>query len=74
MKWIVLEENPKPDNYIAVVLAENEKRLQLQNRPHSVFADRDLALTRAQELRAFFGVRSIRVFQSEGCSYTIRPD
>lgn len=70
MKWIVLEENPKPDNYIAVVIAEKDTRLKIENQAHSVFLDGDLALARARVLREQFGVRMIRLFHMESHSTT----
>lgn len=36
MKWIVLEENPKPDNYIAILAAEEDRRLQIE-KSHAPF-------------------------------------
>jgi len=68
MKWVVLEENPKPDNYIAVVLTETMKKLQIQSRAHTVYDDGDEALARARQLRDQYGVRMIKIFHSESHS------
>lgn len=72
MKWVVLEENPKPDNYIAVVLTETMKKLQIQSRAHTVYENGDEALARARQLRDQFGVRIIRIFLSESHSIPMR--
>lgn len=65
MKWIVIEENPKPDNYIAVVLTETVKKLRIESRAHSVYDDGEEALARARKLRDQFGVPVIRIFHNE---------
>lgn len=70
MKWVVREENPKPDNYIAVVLTETIKKLQIESQAHSIYHDGDEALARARKLRDRFGVRLIRIFRSESHSDT----
>lgn len=72
MKWVVLEENPKPDNYIAVVLTETMKKLKIESQAHSVYNDGDEALARARELRDRFGVRLIRIFHSESHSIPLK--
>jgi hypothetical protein len=72
MKWVVLEENPKPDNYIAVVRTDTMKKLQIQSRAHTVYDDGDEALARARQLRDQFGVCIIRIFHSESHSITMR--
>lgn len=72
MKWVVLEENPKPDNYIAVVITETMKKLKIESQAHSVYNDGDEALARARELRDQFGVRLIRIFHSESHSIPLR--
>ncbi|WP_276373905.1 hypothetical protein [Chryseolinea sp. H1M3-3] len=72
MKWVVLEENPKPDNYIAVVLTDTTKKVQIESRAHSVYDDGDEALARARQLRDQFGVHMIRIFRSESYSIPMR--
>lgn len=64
MKWVVLEENPKADNYIAVVVTEQNK-LRVETLAHSVFERADDAMARARALREKFGVHTIRIFRSE---------
>jgi hypothetical protein len=68
MKWIVLEENPKPDLYIAVIAADEERILKVESRPCSIFMTSDAALVRARQLRDIFKVRNIRIFYMEGNS------
>jgi hypothetical protein len=68
MKWIVLEENPKPDLYIAVIAVDEERILKVESRPCSVFLTSDEALVRARQLRDIFKVRNIRIFYMEGNS------
>jgi len=65
MKWIVLEENPMRDNYIAVVLAATFKKLKIESRAHSVYSTCDEAMARARQLRSQFGVQTIRIFNSD---------
>jgi len=72
MKWVVIEENPKPDNYIAVVVTEAMRKLKIESQAHSVYDNVDEALARARELRTQYGVRLIRIFQSESHSIPLR--
>ncbi|MBY0434468.1 MAG: hypothetical protein K2U26_10195 [Cyclobacteriaceae bacterium] len=71
MKWVVLEENPKPDNYIAVMVVNEERSLLLEKKPCSVFMQGEPAMERARMLRDQFKVRSIRVFHWEGHSQIV---
>lgn len=72
MKWIVIEENPKPDNYIAVVLTENPTRMKIEKRAHSVFENGDQALERARKLREQYGVKTIRIFHYNASSTSLK--
>lgn len=65
MKWIVIEENPKPDNYIAVVVTDKPIRMKIERQAHSVFKNADMALERARELRKEYGVKTIKIFHYE---------
>jgi hypothetical protein len=62
MKWIVLEENPQPDNYIAVMVTEEGRVLQIENLRCSRFSSNDEALHRARYLRRKYDVKHIRIF------------
>jgi hypothetical protein len=62
MKWIVLEENPTADQYVAVVVADQAKKLKIELKPHSVHASGEAALVRARALRDAFGVPAIKIF------------
>jgi hypothetical protein len=66
MKWVVLEEDPKLDNYIAVIITETIKKIEAQ--AHSVYRDGDEALARARQLRDQYGVKMIRIFNTENHS------
>jgi hypothetical protein len=68
MKWIVMEENPKPDQYIAVIAVDEERLLRIESKPCSKFKTSDEALVRANELRKKYNVKSIRMFYLEGNS------
>ncbi len=68
MKWIVLEENPKPDLYIAVIAVNEERILKVERKPCSIFLTREEALVRARALRDIFKVKNIRIFYMEGNS------
>lgn len=68
MKWIVLEENPKPDQYIAVIAVDEERLLRIESKPCSKFQTSDEALVRARELRNLYNVKSIRMFYLDGDS------
>jgi hypothetical protein len=71
VKWIVLEENPKPDDYIAVMVADVNRNLIIEKKPCSVHNNRDDAMARARELRQIFGVKKIKLFYIEGHSETV---
>jgi hypothetical protein len=68
MKWIVLEENPMPDNYIAIMAADSQRITTLEKKPCSVYTSCEKAMQRARELRDLYKVKSIRLFQQEGLS------
>jgi hypothetical protein len=65
MKWIVLEENPKPNNYIAVLVTDQERVLQVESKPCSTYLSNDKALDRARYLREKYDVSNIRIFYIE---------
>lgn len=68
MKWIVLEENPLPDNYIVVMAAEDNRTLQIEKKQCSIFDSCEKAMDRARELRQQYKVPSIRLFHQDGIS------
>lgn len=68
MKWIVLEENPKPDLYISVISVDEDRATKIESKPCSIYKTSDEALARARKLRDIFKVRSIRVFHLDGNS------
>ena len=68
LKWIVLEEDPKPDNYIAIMETEMDRKLQLEKKNCSIFTSCNEAMIRARELRSLYKVTNIRLFRQEGIS------
>ena len=69
MKWIVLEDNPKPDNYIGIIMLSDGQPASIdKNTPYSVFFDRQAAISRAFELKERYQVKGIRIFYPEGNS------
>ena len=68
VKWIVLEDDPKPDNYIAILVAEEARILKAQSRPCSIFNDDKQAIQRARQLQTTYGAKTIRIFYMEGRS------
>ncbi len=72
LKWIVLEEDPKPDNYIAIMVTDASRILKIQRRACTIFDEDYEAIEHAKALREQYKVKSIRVFYIDGCSETIR--
>jgi hypothetical protein len=68
MKWIVLEENPQPDNYIAVMVADESRVLRTESKPCAIFKSSDEAILHARQLRELYKVRNIRIFYMESSS------
>jgi hypothetical protein len=62
MKWIVLEENPQADNYIAIMAVEEWRVLQAESKPCSTFLSSEEAMDRARYLREQYKVSYIRIF------------
>ncbi len=71
MKWIVLEEDPRPDNYIVIMETEKDRKLQLEKKPCSIFSSCNEAMIRARELRSLYKVTNIRLFRQEGSSAVV---
>lgn len=65
MKWIVLEENPTQDQYIAVMVADENKILRIENKPCSIFKTSEEAMCRARHLRDQYKVHNIKIFYSD---------
>lgn len=72
MRWIVIEENPRPDNYVAVVITDKVRKLSIENHAHSVYDDGEKALARARAVADQFNVRKIRIFHSESHSVPLK--
>ncbi len=72
MKWVVLEDNPKPDNYIGVIMLGDGQPINInKNTAYTVFFNRQAAISRALELKRRYEVKGIRIFYPEGNSKNI---
>ncbi|MFP4090869.1 MAG: hypothetical protein ACLFUB_19340 [Cyclobacteriaceae bacterium] len=67
MKWLVIEDNPKPDKYVAI-LAYHIQPQAVRFSEHQNF---EAALKRARNLMNNYGVKSIRVFYQDKPSVRI---
>jgi hypothetical protein len=65
MKWIVLEEDFHQDNYIAIIAANSERKLKVENRKCRIFHSIDNAMSYARKLREQYKASAIRIFQPE---------
>ncbi|MFM7853441.1 MAG: hypothetical protein ACKO96_16355 [Flammeovirgaceae bacterium] len=65
MKWIVIKEDPKPDQYIPVIVTDENKFLGIEKRPCYVFKTSEEAMNQARALRKEFNVTSIRIFYTD---------
>ncbi len=72
VKWIVLEEDPKPDNYIAIMVTDEARKLKIQRGVCSIFEENYAAISHAKWLCKQHKVKNIRVFYIDGYSETIR--
>jgi len=73
LKWIVLEDNPKPDDYVAIMIQHKDEQPTLdEGKTYSVFSERHSAISRALEIKDLFRVRKIRIFYPDGHSEGIR--
>jgi hypothetical protein len=70
-KWVVLNENPKPDDYIAVMIADAERMLKIERQPCAVFTNGESAMEYARLLQKQFQIRRIRIFHLDGHSENI---
>jgi hypothetical protein len=62
MKWIVLEEDPQADDYVAVIVTEEDRVLTVESQPCTIYKSSEEALLRARYLREQFKVSSVRIF------------
>jgi hypothetical protein len=69
MKWIVIEEDPRPDQYIAVLPASAKHPTARDYSLHDSIAE---ALERARQLRDKYRLNSIRLFQQGSHSVSFR--
>jgi len=66
LNWIVLEEDPLADNYIAIMVASEKRILKILKKKHSVFTAEQDAIKRAREIGTQFGVKNIKMFYMDG--------
>ena len=71
MKWIVIEGDPRPDDYIATIVVKDREVLFAPQVEHSIFEDKEAALCKAFELKKRYQVKGIRIFYPEGHSEKI---
>jgi len=72
MKWLVLEDNPKPDNYIGIIALRDEQKVDLdESTAYTLYHNRKEAVSRAFALKERYQVRGIRIFFSEGHSKNV---
>ncbi len=69
MNWIVIEENPKPDQYIAILPAAAQRPTSVN---HSVHTNIHAAMERARQLRDKYRLHTIRLFQPGSHSISLR--
>jgi hypothetical protein len=67
MKWLVIEDNPKPDKYVAI-LAYHIYPQAVNFSEHHNF---DAALNRARNLVKKYNARHVRIFFQDKPSVTI---
>ena len=68
MKWIIIEDDPRPDDYIAALVVRDQKVLFAPLVRHSVFEDKESAMSKATELKKRYRAKGIRIFYPEGHS------
>lgn len=71
MVYLVQNENPRPDSYIAIFIRSSLKELEDRNR-YEIFRSRNKAVERAEKLAEKFSVQTIRLFHEEGYSENIK--
>ena len=73
MVYIVYDENPKPENYVAIFARKAVKRDEFRRKDMiRTFQSLEEAIAFANTLKLKYGVSHIRVFYEEGHSQTLR--
>jgi len=67
--WRVLEEHPRPDNYIAIIGPDLSNEIAV---PHSTYSSREAAINRGKQLLNRYSVRNIKIFHINGTSILTR--
>jgi len=66
LNWIVLEEDPIQDNYVAIMVANEKRILKVFEKKYSVFTSEQDAIKRAREVGTHYGVKNIKMFYMDG--------
>lgn len=69
--WIVISEDPRPDNYIAILEMSNLNSLS-SNITGEIFRNIEEAVNHAEVLRKRYRVHGLRLFYENGYSKMIR--
>jgi len=72
MVFFVAEEDPKPDNYIAIFVRKSREKDFDGKERFKLFASQEKALVFAQQLKEKYGISTIRLFYEEGHSRILR--
>ncbi|WPP52032.1 hypothetical protein [Catalinimonas niigatensis] len=70
--WLVDEEDPRPDQYIAILICENEMIERANKKAYKKCHNAKEALSTASELKKKYGVKQIRIFSPNGVSFIVR--
>ncbi|MEM7551959.1 MAG: hypothetical protein AAF363_19915 [Bacteroidota bacterium] len=70
MYWIVIEDDPKPDKYIPILVRSQVSVIELEAKfsKVKVFDNEAGALEFADQLKVIYAVESVRLFYPEGIS------
>lgn len=73
MIWIIVDENPWPDEYIQVIVKQKADTTELLKQFESIklFDNEESAFDYAKEIKEKFKANTIRIFYPEGHSKNI---
>jgi hypothetical protein len=70
--WLIDEEDPKPDPYIAILVCEREFMERANKKAYKICHDAKEALHNATELKKKYAVKQIRIFYPNGISFIVK--
>ncbi|MCU0321035.1 MAG: hypothetical protein MUE72_01390 [Chitinophagaceae bacterium] len=70
VRWLVIDENPKPDNYIPI-FETTSKTILYSEKSNKVYDDKNDAIKQAQTLKDKYNVSRIKIFLANGLSENI---